>query len=612
MSMIGRTILGIVGVLVLLPRLPAHGQLIQTNEASSSEVGFAASSVDLINAGAATLAAVTHSGYTAYNNSGSFSSTATLNDGSSGTAYSAVGSAALATGAFDLDGVWTSTYTLNTSVNPNGYDLTSIQTISGWPGPRRNQRFELLISTVGNPVYTSYGTYSYLPGGDGGARITLTNSSGTIASNVSSVRFSVQDAGTVFREFDVFGAPSTGSPSPPTFQQLAPNDSRIAYSDYARLVTLDASVAKFDRNIAGAQGSLQNANPATRVRFRTDATSVTASFSTGALGITQGTGVILVDGARAGTFDASANNSTLTINVPVSGSGYRNVELVLPYSQDVRFTGLTVNNGASFQAAPERPAVRYVAYGDSITEGFFAGDAMKNYPSLVGAANGWQVVNMGFGWRGIKDSGTSGADGTVVGGLDADVITVMMGYNDASANFSPANYRANMEAFVAKVRVFDPDVPICLVSPIYSPNFTALLGAYRAELIDFVQNSPNSHLYFIDGLGLGIGSGNSSTYLTDGIHPNDAGFALIASNLSVQIAAVPEPGTAAMLAAAIAAITGVAAMRKDSPVNGTSSTVFRLMSESVKGVSHEWHEDSRKSFRGNRIGCQHIDASIGP
>jgi MFS family permease len=30
----------------------------------------------------------------------------------------------------------------------------------------------------------------------------------------------------------------------------------------------------------------------------------------------------------------------------------------------------------------------------------------------------------------------------------------------------------------------------------------------------------------------------------------------------------------------------------------------------VKGVSHEWHEDSRKSFRGNRIKCQHIDASV--
>jgi hypothetical protein len=33
---------------------------------------------------------------------------------------------------------------------------------------------------------------------------------------------------------------------------------------------------------------------------------------------------------------------------------------------------------------------------------------------------------------------------------------------------------------------------------------------------------------------------------------------------------------------------------------------------SGKGVSHEWHKDSRKFFRGNRIGCQHIDASIGP
>ena len=28
------------------------------------------------------------------------------------------------------------------------------------------------------------------------------------------------------------------------------------------------------------------------------------------------------------------------------------------------------------------------------------------------------------------------------------------------------------------------------------------------------------------------------------------------------------------------------------------------------GGWHEWHEDSRKSFRGNRIRCQHINASV--
>ena len=36
----------------------------------------------------------------------------------------------------------------------------------------------------------------------------------------------------------------------------------------------------------------------------------------------------------------------------------------------------------------------------------------------------------------------------------------------------------------------------------------------------------------------------------------------------------------------------------------------RLSTREQKGDSHEWHEDSRKSFRGNRITCQHIDASV--
>lgn len=54
---------------------------------------------------------------------------------------------------------------------------------------------------------------------------------------------------------------------------------------------------------------------------------ITASFTTGTLGITQGTGVTLVDGVRAGTFDAGVSNSTLEVDVPVAGSGYRDVEL---------------------------------------------------------------------------------------------------------------------------------------------------------------------------------------------------------------------------------------------------------------------------------------------
>jgi lysophospholipase L1-like esterase len=324
---------------------------------------------------------------------------------------------------------------------------------------------------------------------------------------------------------------------------LAPNDARIAYSDYARAVTLDSHTARFDRVISGASGNLQYANPAARIRFRTSATNIVASFVTGALGITQGTGVILVDGARAGAFDAGAQNAQVNVSVPVSGGGCHNIELLMPYSQDLRFTGMTVNAEAAFEAVPARPSCRWVAYGDSITEGFWAGDSYANYPSLVAAAKNWEVVNMGFGWRGLRDSGASGSDGTVIGGLGADIVTVLMGYNDAAGGLSAAQYRINLGAFVDRVREQDPTTPIYLISPIYSANNQERLGEYRVEIMDYVRSSEDPRVFFVDGLALGIHAGNSGTYLSDGIHPNNAGFALIAGNLAPQLGATRNTGT---------------------------------------------------------------------
>lgn len=66
---------------------------------------------------------------------------------------------------------------------------------------------------------------------------------------------------------------------------------------------------------------------------------------------------MLADGVKAGTFDAGAQNSPVNVSVPVSGGAYHTIELLMPYSQDLRFTGLTVNVEAAFAPPPPgRPA----------------------------------------------------------------------------------------------------------------------------------------------------------------------------------------------------------------------------------------------------------------
>jgi hypothetical protein len=65
---------------------PAHAGLIVTTETNPSQTFFPAAGDDLINAGAATLAGETHTGFTPFEFQGGLSNTAALNDGLIGTA----------------------------------------------------------------------------------------------------------------------------------------------------------------------------------------------------------------------------------------------------------------------------------------------------------------------------------------------------------------------------------------------------------------------------------------------------------------------------------------------------------------------------------------------
>ena len=77
-----------------------------------SQEAYAVSSTDLINSGSPSLLSSTDVGYTPFSFDGGTSTTAALNDGLAGIAYTP-GNGALSTGAFDGDGTWTTAFFLN-------------------------------------------------------------------------------------------------------------------------------------------------------------------------------------------------------------------------------------------------------------------------------------------------------------------------------------------------------------------------------------------------------------------------------------------------------------------------------------------------------------------
>ena len=104
----------------------------------------------------------------------------------------------------------------------------------------------------------------------------------------------------------------------------------------------------------------------------------------------------------------------------------RTHEIILPLADRAEFRGLKVNDGARVRRVAPPGGKRMVAYGDSITQGFYASRPSRSYPFLLAEATGWDVLNMGYCGR-----KTSPEDAVAIAQAKPDAVIVLMGVNDA-------------------------------------------------------------------------------------------------------------------------------------------------------------------------------------
>jgi lysophospholipase L1-like esterase len=314
--------------------------------------------------------------------------------------------------------------------------------------------------------------------------------------------------------------------------EIPPTHEALAYSDYVH-IDLNSERARFDRRIE-VEAGLQHDSPGARIRFCTNATSVKAKFNQNGLhqrkDVMNSVGVWLIEGKQAGHFQVGHERSELMTVVLLDQAAMekRLIELILPYGDSLDFTGLEVNDGAVFFPVEPRPSFRYVAYGDSITQGFQCSMVSRTYPFLVAEAKKWQLVNLGFGWR-----QATALDGVVVGSFKADIITILMGYNDYITNKPLKSYEADLQGVIRNIRAQQPLVPIYLLTPLWStePHPTTLglkLEDYRKVVRNVAEKAEDQNLHLVEGLNL---IPNDPQYFSDGVHPNDAGFSVLAWNL---------------------------------------------------------------------------------
>lgn len=324
---------------------------------------------------------------------------------------------------------------------------------------------------------------------------------------------------------DVFVGSSAAGATPP--DQYTPDHASFGFSDYCA-VSVNASRARFTRPIVDGQG-LESVNPAARVRFVTNAASLVINLqytNLSLLSAYNGTGLVLANGSVVATFTRGAGAAgPLAVLVSLGSVSSRTIEILMPYAASVDFIGVSLPAGSTFSAPAARPATRYVAGGDSITQGFFASGIAAQWTHALAVAKGYQLINNGYGGRPCVAS-----DGTALANLTPSVASYLIGYNDFAAQVPLATFKANFTAFVNAFRAVNPTVKLYCITPLYTTTVLPLtIAQYRTQISDALTTLGNALNVLVDGAALMT---NSSDRLSDGIHPNDLGSSEIVTAMT--------------------------------------------------------------------------------
>ena len=194
--------------------------------------------------------------------------------------------------------------------------------------------------------------------------------------------------------------------------------------------------------------------------------------------------------------------------------------------------------GGSIQPAPTQP--RWLAYGDSIAEGWIASGPDGAWPAIAGRDHGLDVVNLGY---------AGSARGELVSAqqiaalASPAVISITHGTNCwTRIPHSADQMSANTAAFLAVVRAGHPGVPIVVASPIVRPDGEStpnVLGATHGDIRTAMERATIAHIAAGDDLMTLIPGADvlDRAHLGDGVHPDDEGHRVLARAFGGAVAA---------------------------------------------------------------------------
>ncbi|WP_129665694.1 SGNH/GDSL hydrolase family protein [Phytoactinopolyspora endophytica] len=271
-----------------------------------------------------------------------------------------------------------------------------------------------------------------------------------------------------------------------------------------------------------------------RICFATDSTTIAGRIVPGDAPNELSPIDLVVDGSATATTAVIHDDRFAFTGLPATR---KNVELWLPQFGEFRLQHLSLDAGATVQAARPAVAPKLITYGSSITHCRAAASPTRTWPAILARTLGVDLTCLGYGGQAHLDPMIA----RMIRDLPADIITTCFGINVyGGGTFNTRSFLPAVLGFLTTIRDGHPDIPILVISPIYSPGREDQPGASGMtlkEIRDHVKDAvhllhhcgdPDIHLLN----GLDVLGPEHRDRLFDNLHPDAHGYELMADKIT--------------------------------------------------------------------------------
>ena len=252
-----------------------------------------------------------------------------------------------------------------------------------------------------------------------------------------------------------------------------------------------------------------------------------------------GTTFTLVTGDETLSVPAHLGSGIGAVRAPGSRGGDPDQPIVVYLPEGMRPRVLAVAVRRRRSSCRRRAGPRWLAYGDSIAEGWIASGPSGAWPAVAARRHGLDVVNLGYAGSARWRAAVGPADRRARRRRHLDLARHQL--LEPHPVLDRAVPRADARVHRARARGH-PDTPIVVTSPILRPDAETTANALGATLVDLrvamedltreLIAAGDAHLTLVEGGDL-IGADD----LPDGIHPGDHGHAVLADAFGGAVAA---------------------------------------------------------------------------